>query len=77
MAPEHLVEEAEGPTVDVVGVDDVVAGVEQVEEGVGGGETGGEGETVLRSLQRRQAVLQRVAGEVVGAGVLVPLVLAR
>ena len=75
--PVDLVEDAEGAAVDVVGGEDVVPRLEQVEERVGGGQPRGEGERVRRPLQRRQAALQRVAGGVVRPRVLVTLVLAR
>ena len=58
--------------VGVVGDDDVVAGPgERPDDGVLGGEAGGEGEPALAVLDRRQGTLQRRTRGVGGAAVLV------
>ena len=69
---EHLVEEAVRAAVGVVGQHHVVTRVEQpADHGVLGGQAGGEREAPLALLQRREGVLERGAGGVGGAAVLV------
>ena len=73
---ENFGEEAVGAAVEVVGADDLVAGLEQLYQAVDGGHAGGEGQAVLPVFQRRHRVLQLGAGGVVGARVLVAFVVA-
>ena len=71
-ALEHLVEQAVGAAVRVVREHHVVTRVEQAaDDGVLGGQAGGEREPALPLLQRREGVLQGGAGGVGGAAVLV------
>ena len=65
-ALEDAREQAVGAAVGVVGDDDVVAGLEQVEEGVLGGHAAGEGQAEAAAVQRSQARLERGAGGVAG-----------
>jgi hypothetical protein len=74
---EDLVGEPEGPAVQVVAEHHVIAGVAQVQDGVGRRQSAGEGEGVLAAFQRRQATLQGVPGGVPRAGVLEALVFSR
>ena len=55
----------------------MIAGVAEVEHGIGRGEARGEGERVLAALERGEASLQGVAGRVAGARVFEALVLSR
>ena len=52
----------------------MVAGAEEVEDGVGGRAARGEGDAMLAVLDRSDAGLKRVAGRILGARVLVALV---
>ncbi len=66
-------EEAVGPAVRVAGDHHVVAGTaERAQQGVLGGEPAGEREPVPAAFERGEAFLQRVAGRVGAAAVLVP-----
>ncbi len=60
VAAEDLVEEPEGAAVHILGEDHVVPGVEQQHHRRGRGQAGREGETVLRVLERREALLEVV-----------------
>src|SRR5690606_35876082 len=71
---EHLRHEAEGAAVEVVRRDDVVAGAERLEEGVGGGDAGGEGDAVGGPLERGEVALEGRPRGVRDAGVLVAVV---
>ena len=76
--PRDLVEQAVGAAVGVGRDDDVVAGREQrAQHGILAGEAAGEREAALTALQRRDALLERGAGGVGGAGVLVAAAQAR
>jgi hypothetical protein len=69
--PQYLVDQAEGAAVGVVGDDEMVAGAQQSAQGaVRRRHARGEGAAEATGFQRRQALLQRGAGGVAGAGVL-------
>jgi hypothetical protein len=61
------------PAVDVVAEDDVVARLEQVDDGARRGDARREGEPVVRVLERGDVVLERGARGVGPAGVVVVL----
>ena len=65
-----------GAAVHVLAADDVVARPKQLEDRVERREPGAEGEAVGRPLEAGHVALERLAGGVLGAGVLVALVLA-
>src|SRR6185436_6743340 len=67
----HAGEQPTRAAVEIVAADDVVAGRQRAEERVGRRETGRETEAELPALERRDAVLERVARRVVRARVLV------
>src|SRR5439155_14522479 len=73
---EHLVREAERPAVQVVTEHHVIARRQQMQDGVRRRQAAGEGETVLSTLQRGEAALERVARWIARARVLEALVLA-
>ena len=62
-----------GSAVEIVHGDDVVAGAEEVGQGGGAGQTGGEGDGVLGPVDGSQARLQNVAGGIAGAAVLISI----
>ena len=66
-ALEDLVGDAEGPPVEVVAEDDVIAGVAEVEDGVGRRQSRGERQRVLAAFERGEASLQGIAGRIAGA----------
>lgn len=65
-----LGEVAVGASVDVVDGDDVGAGGQGADDGGGGGRSGGEGKTVLATLQGSDGGLEGLAGGVSRAGVV-------
>ena len=68
----HLREQPVGAAVGIAGDHDVVAGpAEGAEQRVLGGQPGGEGQPAAAALQRGEALLQRGAGRVAAAAVLV------
>src|SRR4029078_1004020 len=75
-ALEHLVEDPERSSVDVVRADDVVARVEEVDQAVGPREARGEGGAEPCTFQRGEAALQGSTRWVLRPAVFVPLVLA-
>lgn len=74
---ENLVEYTEGTSVDVIAADDVVAWLEEVENAIVCRESGREGEGVLATFERGQALLIGGTSRVVGARVLVTRVFTR
>ena len=73
-AGEHLGEEPVGAAVEVVAGHHMVAGAEEVEDGVGGRAARGKGDAMLAVLDRSDAGLKRVTGRVLRPRVLVALV---
>jgi hypothetical protein len=71
---QDLREQAVSPSVNVVGDDHALAGLDQRHHGVGGGQAGGEAIGVGAALEGGQVLLERPPGRVVGARVLIPLV---
>ena len=67
-----LAEVPVGAAVDVVHGDHVVAGAHQLDNVVGGRQSGREGDGGRRTVKRRQAGLQDVTGWVARTTVLVP-----
>ena len=68
-----LPEVAVGPTVQVVHRHDVVPGLEEQGDGVGGGQAAREGDGVLAAVQGGQAGLQDIPGGVSAPAILVSL----
>ena len=76
VGPPHLVDQPEGSPVGVVRDDQVVARLEQPQDGVLGGQTAGKGQTVAGAFQRGQARFEGRPGGIAAAGVLEAPVLA-
>ena len=66
--------QAMGTAVDVGAADDVVTRLEELEDRIERRESGAEGEAEAAALEARDVALERLAGRVLGAGVLVALV---
>src|SRR3954447_17120361 len=61
----------------ILAADDVIPGFEKLEHGIEGGQTRAEGKTVGGAFQAGDVSLEGLTGGVLGAGVLVPSVLAQ
>lgn len=72
-AAQHFVEETEGPAVHVVPRQDVRARVEQAEDGVGGGQSRGEGQPEVPALERGKTILQGFARGIHRARIFISL----
>ena len=68
---EHSRDESERAAVGIVAEHDVVARRQRAQQCVLGRHARGEGQAVGGTLQRRKALLERLAGRVVGSGVLI------
>ncbi len=68
-----LLHQTVGAAIDVLAADDVIAGFEQLERRIEGGEAGAEREAVGGAFQARDIPLQGFAGRVLGPGVFVAL----
>ncbi len=66
-----FVEQPEGPAIDIVPGQHVVAAFQELQHGIGGGQPGGKCEPVTTAFEGGQIVLQGFAGRVLGAGILV------
>src|SRR5262245_53496248 len=76
-AAAHPLHEPVGAAVDVVGRNDVVAALQQLQHGRDPGEAGGEGEAGGAAFEIGDAALEGHARRVVGSAVFVALVYAR
>jgi hypothetical protein len=72
----HAMEQSESPAVQVVPGDDVVTGIEQLEQGRGRGHAGGEGESANAALEVGNALFVSVPRRVVAARIFPALMLA-
>jgi hypothetical protein len=74
---ENMSHDAVGSTVHVFSTDDVVSGLQQLENGIRGGEAGSECMTVGRSLQGGEIPFESVSGWIPGSSVFESFVLSQ